>query len=152
MRKTESKTKDQDESQESKKSLIPQRSSHHFITAFKERIPPAIPLEKPHVDPELPYLPTIERSSETIHYSLKSLEYSISPKGKLRQWIKLNLILFLWICIPVIFFIPLITYCFSQFASITGYFNECTFNLLHSLPPLLIVVIVLAVILAILRR
>src|SRR5438105_3542182 len=49
------------------------------------------PLEKPRPDPELLRMGPLERSAETLRYSLPRAEFWLSPKGSLRQWLRFNL-------------------------------------------------------------
>jgi len=80
------------------------------------------PIEPPQVDPELPNLPAVERISETIKYNVLCVEYSLSSGGGLRAWVKLNLMMFLFLLVPSSFslaLLALIVYCLT---GISAYF------------------------------
>lgn len=85
-----------------------------------------IPLNKPTIADDFNELPTIQRVTEAFQYNILSIEYSISPKGGLRQWIKINFSLLLLFGIPILFFIPLITYLMGGFENISGQFANAT--------------------------
>jgi len=115
-------------------------------------IPPITSINPPTVEPNLEHLSFLERSTEVLRYTLLSLEYSLSPKGRLRQWIKLNFLLFLWLGIPLLLFTPLITHFLGQFVTMTGYINESILNLLKSIIPTFILVTILSVIIYFCKR
>jgi hypothetical protein len=92
-----------------------------------------IPLPCPEVDPELPNLSMIERAAEVMRYKLLQIEYTLSPEGGLRGWLKLNVLLSLLIGIPALFLVPIITYLGSSFVSWTGFLLESLTNILYCL-------------------
>jgi len=83
-----------------------------------------VPLEKPVIEKDFRNISHIERITESMRYNILCLEYSISPKGGIRQWIKVNLALFILIGIPLLIFTPLITYFIGSVAEI----SELLFN------------------------
>jgi hypothetical protein len=137
---------------ESHPSLSPHQESKGIIPNLIPTIPPIYPLNPPTVEPTLEHLSFLERSTEVLRYTLLSLEYSLSPKGRLRQWIKLNILLFLWLGIPLLLFTPLVTYFLGQFVTMTGYINESILNLLNSILPTFILVTILSVIIYFCKR
>jgi len=90
------------------------------------------PLKKPVIDDDFQNLPIIERVTESIKYNILCLEYSISPKGGLRQWFKLNISLLLLFGIPILIFVPLATYFMRGFTDISELFANATLFLLAS--------------------
>jgi len=90
------------------------------------------PLERPSIDDDFLNLPVVERVTESIKYNILCLEYSISPKGGLRQWIKLNISLLLLFGIPILIFVPLATYFMAGFSDISELFLNATHFLLES--------------------
>ena len=82
--------------------------------------PVAVPLRKPVVDDVFDDLPALLRATETIMYNILCLEYSISPKGGLRQWVLMNISFLLLLGIPIFIFVPLGTYFTGGVASIAG--------------------------------
>lgn len=90
------------------------------------------PLNRPAIDDDFQNLPTIERVTESIKYNILCLEYSISPKGGLRQWFKLNISLLLLFGIPILIFVPLATYFMHGFTDISELLANATQFLLTS--------------------
>ena len=90
-------------------------------------------LPKPEVDPRLTQLPALERCAEVVRYELSQLEYAISPGGELRGWLRLNCLLALFMGIPALFFVPIITYVLGSFATLTGFLFEAVTNLFYTL-------------------
>jgi len=89
-------------------------------------------LNKPAIDKDFNSLPPIERVTESLIYNLLFIEYSISPKGGLRQWIKINVSLLLFLGIPILILISLGTFVMGGLADITGQFANVTQFLLVS--------------------
>jgi hypothetical protein len=74
------------------------------------------PLKPPIVDPEIEILPPIQRSAETIRYSILSFEFWISPNGQVREWFRQNAKLAAWIGLPAFLILPIVTFILVQFA------------------------------------
>jgi len=89
-------------------------------------------LNKPGIDKNFNSLPIIEKVTVSLIYNLLFIEYSISPKGGVRQWIKINISLLLLFGIPILIFIPLETFFMGGLANITGEFANVTQFLLVS--------------------
>ena len=62
------------------------------------------PLPPPAIDPRLEELSAVVRSTECLRHFVLSIEYWISPNGRSRHWIKLN------ICLAVFLFIPAVRF------------------------------------------
>ncbi|MEY4482592.1 MAG: hypothetical protein RL693_44, partial [Verrucomicrobiota bacterium] len=73
------------------------------------------PVPPPIVDEDLPHLSGIERAAEVLRFSLTKLEHWLSPKGSLREFLKLNFRLAICIAIPLLMVAPLITTALTQF-------------------------------------
>jgi len=127
-------------------------SSSNFLTQTRHFFPPAVPLPPPQVVEHLEELPTLERVAESWRYGWQRLEFTVSPQGKLRQWIKINFLLFLWLAIPLAFFIPLSTFALGHFAELTGFVKAGSYNLLEAALPLLLLSALISLIIAFLRR
>jgi hypothetical protein len=69
---------------------------------------PSRPVPLAHPTCDIEDLPTIPRITESIIYFILLVEYNISPKGGLRQWIKMTLSLALLIGIPIACFLPIV--------------------------------------------
>lgn len=104
------------------------------------------PLDKPNVDKELENLPVVERVTESLKYNLLSLEYAISPKGGLRQWIKLNFSVLILLGLPAILFIPLFAYVMFGFEAISGLFASGTHLLVLSAQNILKLIVLVVII------
>lgn len=86
-------------------------------------------LKKPFVDKKFSSLSVFERIIEAVKYNFLSFEYALSPKGGLRYWIKLNISLLLLFAIPILLFVPLLTYLFSNISSLSELFSNITYFL-----------------------
>ena len=67
-----------------------------------------VPIEPPKVDPEFPEMCGLQRSAESIRYGILSAEYWLSASGKLREWVRNNMLLASLLAIPVLIVMPLI--------------------------------------------
>jgi hypothetical protein len=63
---------------------------------------------KPLVNKNLSKLDGLTRSTESIRYFLLNVEYWISPDGRVREWLRYNVLLFILLVIPAIFVMPAI--------------------------------------------
>jgi hypothetical protein len=72
------------------------------------------PINPPKVDPELGQLDGLTRSAESFRYSILSIEWWVSPKGRLREWLRHNTHLACWLLIPAILVVPIVTFLFWQ--------------------------------------
>lgn len=117
-------TKSKNESKIALKSKSNNTAVSKTISSYFPATP--IPLNKPKIDNDFNDLPAIERVTEALLYNFLSIEYSISPKGGLRQWIKINLSLLLLFGIPILIFVPLVTYLMGGFANISGLLENTT--------------------------
>lgn len=109
-----------------------------------------VPLKMPTIDNDFNNLSTVERVAESLKYNLLCIEYSISPKGGLRQRIKINLSLFLLFGIPILVFVPLATYLMGGFANISKLLADATQFLLVSAQNILKLIAVIIAIVTIL--
>jgi hypothetical protein len=64
----------------------------------------------PEVDPDLEDLDGVQRAGEVLRYSILSFEWWLSPKGTLREWLRLNTRGFAWLLIPAILILPIVGY------------------------------------------
>jgi hypothetical protein len=66
------------------------------------------PIQSPKVDPELKNLTGVQRSAEAIRFGVLSLEFWLSPLGRLREWVRLNSKLSAILLVPAVLVLPLI--------------------------------------------
>jgi len=66
------------------------------------------PIEPPTVDPEFPEMSGLERSAESVRFNLLSLEYWLSASGRLRTWMRNNMLLASLLSVPVLIVMPLV--------------------------------------------
>jgi hypothetical protein len=66
------------------------------------------PIQPPKVDPALEKLTGAQRSAEVIRFGILSLEFWLSPLGRLREWVRLNSKLSAILLIPAVLVLPLI--------------------------------------------
>jgi len=74
------------------------------------------PINPPKPDPEVEHLTGPQRSAEVMRYSILSLEFWLSPLGRLREWTRLNGKACAVLLIPAVLIVPLITWIISQIA------------------------------------
>jgi hypothetical protein len=104
-------------------------------------------LALPMVDPDLHRLGAMERSAEVFRHNLASLEYWLSPKGWLREWIKFNCRIAAIIAVPALLVVPLITFALRQIETWIRLIVESTSNLvLFPLSALLVVGLISALV------
>lgn len=72
------------------------------------------PLQPPTIDPRLTELNTVVRSAECLLHFVLSIEYWLSPNGRLRLWLKINFCLCAWLFVPAITLMPIISLVFHE--------------------------------------
>ena len=77
------------------------------------------PLKQPKIQKDFAKQSVVHRLSAVFRYSVLSLEYWISPGGKLREWFRFNAVTALFIGLPAMLIIPIITFLLTQFAAWT---------------------------------
>ncbi len=102
---------------------------NNLFTKFQEHWKPE-PIDPPKVDPNLPQLTTLQRATEALRYSLLSVEWWLSPNGKLREWLKINGKIGSVLVIPAVLVVPLITFILWQVTKWIGYLVNITANLI----------------------
>jgi hypothetical protein len=88
------------------------------------------PLVKPEPDPLLEDMTAIERSAETLRYSLLRAEFFISPQGHLREWLRLNLFIALILGSTSVLIVPIVTFVLTEFTTWTSLLVKIVKNLL----------------------
>ena len=88
------------------------------------------PLNPPQFDPALRHLDGITRSAESIRYSILSVEFWISPKGQVREWLRHNTHLAAWLIVPAVLVVPVVTFVLWQVAKWTTMLTSITGNLI----------------------
>ncbi len=134
------------------KEIAQSRSTELSPTKLLDLIPPVYPLTEPNVDRLISRRHWLERSTEVLAYSIKSFEYALSPSGRLRQFIKLNLLLLCIIGIPLLIFLPITAFAFNQLVDITYNLQLCINHLLQAAVPVMILVFVLSLIVIMVKR
>lgn len=71
-------------------------------------------IDPPTVDPDLEKLNGPQRTAEVLRYTILSLEWWLSPNGRLREWLKLNGKISSILLIPAVLLAPLITFLLWQ--------------------------------------
>jgi len=128
-------------------------NKHELLhTKLLDLIPPVYPLAEPIVDRLISKRHWLERSTEVFAYSIKSLEYALSPSGRLRQFFKLNLLLLCIIGAPLLIFLPLFTFASNQLVDITYNLQLCITHLLQAAVPVMILVFVLSLIVMMVKK
>lgn len=107
----------------------------------------------PYVLPDrLDALPLLIRVAEVLCWAFNVLERSLSPSGRLRSWILLNLLVALGIAIPALTVVPAITLAFEGIAQWAELLTRIAVNLLLTAMALLGLLVVLRVIEAVAKR
>ena len=73
-------------------------------------------LKEPAIDPMFNDMDALERSAESIRYSILTTEFWISPDGQVREWCRHNTRLLAILFIPALVFIPIIGFALGQIA------------------------------------
>jgi hypothetical protein len=72
------------------------------------------PINRPQVDANLEKLDGLTRSAESFRYSILSIEWWISPNGRLREWLRHNTRLACWLIVPAVMVVPVVTFLLWQ--------------------------------------
>jgi small-conductance mechanosensitive channel len=91
------------------------------------------PIPVPAINPDLEVLPAIERIAEVLRYQLLQIEYGLSNRGGLREWMRLVAVLTLVLAIPAVLIVPLVTVFLYAAASWTALLFQITQYLLYAL-------------------
>jgi hypothetical protein len=88
------------------------------------------PVEPPKVDPALPQLSGLQRATESLRYSLLSIEWWLSPNGTLRAWLKINSEIGSVLIIPAVLVVPLLTFILWQVSKWLIFLGQITSHLI----------------------
>lgn len=66
-------------------------------------------IRSPVVNKSLDRMNSLQRTAEAFRYSLLSLEHWMSPEGNVRQWVKANTRLAVFIAVPTFLAFPVVT-------------------------------------------
>ncbi len=88
------------------------------------------PIDPPTPDPGIEEMSGPQRSAEVMRYSILSLEFWLSPLGRLREWIRLNGKVSAVLLIPALLILPLITWILAQVAHWLTMLVEISGNLI----------------------
>ena len=109
------------------------------------------PIEPPQVDPDLRSLNGLQRAAESFRYSVLSIEWWLSPNGKLREWLRLNSKVGSVLLVPAVLVVPLVTFILWQIVKWTGWLISIAGNLILFPAAALVAVIVIVAVIALLR-
>jgi len=121
----------------------PKQTCRECVKQFIRRHWTPQPIDPPQPDPEIDNLTGVQRSAEVIRYSILSLEFWLSPLGRLREWIRLNGKACAVLLIPALLILPLITFIIGQIAHWLSLLVEISGNLI--IIPLVALVAVAAI-------
>ena len=109
------------------------------------------PITPPTVDPDLQHLHPLTRSAESIRYSILRVEWWISKGGVVREWLRHNTRCAVFLGIPAVMVVPIVTFILFQVVRWTAMLNSITRHLIL-LPMLaLVLLLIVAVVKAVLR-
>jgi len=125
---------------ENDNSLIPppKRNCIEGVKQFIRKHWQPQPIDPPKPDPEIENLSGPQRSAEVLKYSILSLEFWLSPLGRLREWVRLNGKLSAVLLIPALLILPLVTFIIGQIAHWLSMLVDISGNLI--LFPLVVLV------------
>jgi hypothetical protein len=113
------------------------------------------PIDPPQVDSDLEKLDSLTRSAESLRYSMLTIEWWVSPNGRLREWLRHNIRLGCWLVIPSVLVVPAITFLLWQLVKWVTMLTSITGHLIVfpvlALVALLVMVVVIFVARAIFR-
>ena len=75
------------------------------------------PITKPSVNRSFVRMRPLERAAEVLRYSALKTEHWLSPNGRLREWMRLNILAAFLIGIPALIIVPILTFLLGQFAT-----------------------------------
>lgn len=110
------------------------------------------PIAKPLITVQFDQLDHLQRTAEVFHYSLRRLEWWISPNGTLREWLRFNLMVAAVLGIPALLIVPLITYLLEQFTSWTAQLTRIASNLIVFPTTILIGIALFSAVAVLIRR
>jgi hypothetical protein len=96
----------------------------------------------------LSQLDALSRSVECLRYFLLSFEFWLSPGGDIREWLKINCRLCVWLMMPALLVMPVVTLILWQF---TGWFSMFT-AIAGKLILLLLALLVFRIVVAFIKR
>ena len=67
------------------------------------------PIIKPVVNTQLERMSGLQRTAEAFRYVLLSIEFWVSPEGNIRQWMKANTRLAVFMAVPTFMAFPVVT-------------------------------------------
>jgi hypothetical protein len=91
-----------------------------------------IPVVPPIPPFEISSLPWVHRVAAVLRYAVLVLEYSLSPGGSLRAWLKLNLMIGIVLGITASIVVPMVTILLAGIASWTALLLQIVLNLLDA--------------------
>ena len=94
----------------------------------------------------------VERTATVVVYSIRRLEYWLSPRGRLREWCRFNVGIFAVLLIPTVTVVPVVLLLCGQLAAWTGYLVMIARNLLALCLALLLTGLTVAAIITFLRN
>ncbi len=99
------------------------------------------PVDHPEVDADLPKLPWPERCAEAIRYAFLSAEHWLSPKGVLREWLRVSLWIGVSLLAAALLVVPPVTLLLEGAVEWTGLVSATASNIVATvtgLPPVVI--------------
>ena len=97
----------------------------HLTIPIKPIYPPAIP----NLENEC----FLTRSMDSVEYVAKSVEYSLSPSGALRSFIKFWILLSIYLAVPPVFIIPVLLFIITDLQQLAISGEDLSQHLFQSL-------------------
>ena len=87
------------------------------------------PLTPPALDTQFHRLAPVERAAEVLRYHAQRTEYWLSPRGRLREWLRTCLRLALLLGIPTVLLTPVVTLILTTAVTWSGKIADIARNL-----------------------
>jgi hypothetical protein len=86
-------------------------------------------IKRPRVNRSFVKMGPLERAAEVARYSALKAEHWLSPNGRLREWMRLNILAALFIGIPALIIVPIVTLLLGEFATWMMFMAQAARNL-----------------------
>ncbi len=112
------------------------RPERSLFTLVRDAWQP-VPISVPVIDHDLHEMMVLERVTEITRFQIHQFEYTVSPGGGLRAWLRVNMLVAMVLIIPTVLVVPVVTSLAGQFATITMFLYQASVNLFYTVVTLI---------------